>query len=523
MFGKPGTAVRTGSAATLALGLALAVGLSACSSSGGSTSAAGSTSQTLTVAYTQPLQTLDPIHSDQNQTNTIDDVLYDTLATYNASSTLVGELATSFTLSPDSKSVNVTLRSGVTFHDGSPLTATDVKYTFDRYVAIGQGIASMLSDYASTTVTDPTHLVINLKQPNALFLGNLSKLYILNSKLVSANAGSDQGQSWLQTHDAGSGPYTVSSGTVPVRLTRYAKFWNFNAKSPSTMVFSQIAESATKAAELKSGQIDIALDLQTPDAKSISGSGVAVAWEHVPNTAYIFMNTQDGATANPVVRKALRLAYDYQGAFEQVRGGQGVIENGPLPQTLPCLVTTPAFSQNLSEAKSMLAAAGLSNLTVTLRYQPSISDQVREATLFQSDLKGIGVTLKLVPITFPQYLSSLSSPSTTPEMTLVQDTAGLPDPGLYLVKAYASSSIGSTTRGAYKNAKVDALRSQAATTTDASARCSLYEQAQTQINADAVSISMYTLWAPVAYRTRVTGIQTSQTVYPISLRTVEIG
>lgn len=501
--------------------LVLLCALSACAADNQPDTSGGGADRTVSVAYGQPLQTLDPVQADQNQVNTIDDLAYDTLVTYDTSNKLVGALASSFTLAPDASAVDITLRPGVTFHDGTALTADDVKYSLDRYAALGQGIASELADYKAATVKSPTSLVISLKTPSAFFPGHLSKLYILEKKLVTAHAGTDQGQSWLQTHDAGSGPYALASGTDPVKLTRYAHYWAFAADRPATFVLHQIADSSTEAAKLESGEIDIALDLQTSDAKALRGSNLKVAWEHVPNTAYIFMNTKYGVTADPRVRKALRLAYDYAGGLSQIRGGEGQVENGPIPQTLSCTLAEPAFHQDLDQAKSLLAAAGKSGLTLTLRYQPSISDQVREATLLQSDLKRIGVTLKLVPITFPQYLTSLGNPRQIPEMTLIQDTAPLPDAGIYLAKAYDSASVGSTNRGAYANAEVDRLLAKAEVTTDENARCSLYRQAQTRINDDAVSISMYTLWAPVAYDAKLTGITASQLVYPNSLRTVK--
>lgn len=502
---------------------AIAVIPAGCAADAGSTGTSTG-SETISVAYTQPLETLDPIDSDENQVNTIDNVLYDTLVTYNSSNELAGELATSFALTPDASQVKITLRSGVRFHDGSTLTANDVKYSFDRYVAIGQDVASELADYKSATVIDATHLLINLKEPDSTFLANLSKLYILEEKLVTAHAGTDNGQTWLQTHDAGSGPYAVASGTVPVRLTRFAKFWGYSSARPAALVFQQISEDSTKVAELKNGQLDIALDLQTADAKSLAGtSGITLDWLQVPNTAYIFMNTQYGATKSLAVREAVRLAYDYSGGFSEIRGGEGEIENGPLPQTLSCEITTPAFKQNLAEAKSILAKAGDSHLTLTLRFQPSISDQVREATLLQSDLGSIGVPLKLVPITYPEYLSNLSHPSSIPELTLVQDTAGTPDAGVYLDQAYDSTAIGSTNRAAYSNAAVDKLLGKAQTSVSENSQCSLYKQAETLINADAPSISMYTLWAPVAYRTGVvTGVTASKIVYPMSLRDIRV-
>lgn len=483
----------------------------------------GSSSE-IDVAYTQPLNTLDPIRADQNQTNSIDDTIYDTLIRFDANSKLVPSVATSYKLGPDAKSISLTLRSDVKFHDGTTLTANDVKYTLDRDVQVGQGLASALANYASSTVTDATHLTINLKKPNADFVAWLSKFYLLEKKLVTAHAGSDEGQTWLQSHDAGSGPYEVQSGSVPVKVVRFAKYWAFDSKRPNSIVFRQIAGSPTKRDELKAGNLDIALTLQAADATALEKvSTVKVDYLKVPNAAYIFMNVAQGPTANLTVRKALQLAYNYSAGLKQIRDNQGEIENGPLPQTLPCVVSSPPFSQNLAAAKALLDKAGIKNLSLTLRFQPSISDQVQEATMFQSDLRKIGVKLNLQPIAFPDYLASLSNVKTIPEMTLVQDTAPVPDAGVYLTQSYSSAAIGTTNRAGYKSAKVDALLDQADKTVDPSARCELYKQAQTQINADAPAIDMYTLWAPVAFRAGLTGVDASQTVYPMSISEVGLG
>ncbi|MFD7156599.1 ABC transporter substrate-binding protein [Kribbella sp. NPDC059898] len=514
------TRVLTCLAAVSAVGL-----LPACAASQDQAAAKGQAgSKEIDVAYSQPLNTLDPIRADQNQTNTIDDTVYDTLLAYDTDSKLVPSVAKEFTLAKDARSITLTLRDDVKFHDGSTLTADDVQYTLDRYKRVGQGIASALGVYKSTTIKDPTHLTINLTEPNSRFVSWLSKFYLLDKKLLTSNAGNDDGQTWLHSHDAGSGPFAIDQGKDPVKVTRFDKYWQYDASRPTAIVFKQIAESPTKRDELKAGNLDVALTLQAPDAKALeTADGVKVDYLNVPNTAYMFMNAAQGPTANPVVRKALALAYNYSAGLSEIRAGKGKIENGPLPQTMSCLVDSPQFSQNLDQAKSLLQQAGISNLKLVLRFQPSITDMVRESTLFQSDLRKIGVDLQLQPIAFPDYLSSLSSVKTIPELTLVQDTAPSPDAGVYLAKSYDSQAIGTTNRAGYKNAKVDALLTQADATSDENARCELYKQIQTQINTDVPAIDMYTLSAPVAYRSDLTGIVASQTVYPVSLRGVRVG
>ena len=98
-------------------------------------------------------------------------------------------------------------------------------------------MSSYLSDYASTTVHSPSTLTINLKTPDAFFLGRLSKIYILNSKLVQENAGTDNGQGWLANHDAGSGPYTLGAMNTlsDITVNRWADYWNFDPTRPSSI------------------------------------------------------------------------------------------------------------------------------------------------------------------------------------------------------------------------------------------------------------------------------------------------
>lgn len=138
-----------------------------------------------------------------------------------ANNKMVGRLASEYQVAPDVRSVSIVLRPDVKFHDGRPLTAKDV-LTFDRLKRLGSGVAAQVDAYESTTVQDDTHLTINLSPASSIFLGALSKIYILNSALVAEHANTDEGRAWLQAHDAGSGPYAVageqSQGVVSTQL-----------------------------------------------------------------------------------------------------------------------------------------------------------------------------------------------------------------------------------------------------------------------------------------------------------------
>ena len=506
---KPSLAV----AACLSLTLVAACGTSTTSSS---------SSTDLTVVHANQISTLDPVQAVQAETDTVASLVYDPLVTYDASNKLVGVMASSFTTEPGAKAVDITLRSGLTFHDGSPVTAADVKFSLERYLAVNTGVASYLADYASSTVNSPTSLTITLKAPNAFFMRQLSKIYILNSKLVGQHEGSDHGQGWLQSHDAGSGPYEIgNSDTLSnVTLNRWSHYYDFDPTRPTSFDVTEVDQSSTEAADLKAGTADIALKLSSADASAVDGqSGVKTAWINTGLTEFMWMNPNANATANPVVRRALQLAYDYTGGLHSVWGGKGNAMSGILPDTMPCRPNLPTYAQDLTQAKALFQQAGVTSLT--MRYQPALAQFTQEATLFQSNLKSIGVDLKLVPITFSDYLTSLSKQSTIPELMLMGDVPRFPDTGIYLNYVYNSAAVGTSYTG-FSDPDVDALLNRAKVTADDTSRCQLEQQAQTLINAKHLAVYMYTYQQPVSYRSGITGIIGDPNANPINLRTVRI-
>ena len=457
--------------------------------------------KTVVVAQSGQVNTIDPLRSDYGQTDFIDNVLYDPLVTYDHSNEIVGRLATEFELAPDAKSISITLRPGVKFHDGTIVSAKDVAFTFDRLKRLGAGVASLVDAYDSTTIKDDTHLVLNLSRPSSLFLGALSKIYILNSALVTANAGSDDGQAWLQAHDAGSGPYTADPRTgADISATLFPDYWEKAEGRPEAFVFRRIDEQATKRDELIAGNIDLAVFVGDRDVPALEANpSTAVALPKTSEQTEIVFNTRAGPTADPAVRKAIRLAFDYDGALKNILTGHGQLANGPLPNSLACRPDIPVVKQDLDAAKKVLADAGIKDLTVTMKFQPAKETSKQEAALLQSNLKSIGVNLVLEPIAFPAYLQSLKNLDSIPQMMLLVDFAQFPDPGIVLYKGYKSDAIG-TNRSGYSNPEVDKMLDEALASGDAAKRCDLYKKIQEIIDGDSVMVDMYTLTAPNGYR-----------------------
>ncbi len=498
--------------------------LFACSSDGTDSASKSPSRVTITVAYANGIRTLDPQHANYAMTNMVDSTVYEPLVTFDGSKSVVGVLARSFQVSPDATSIDVTLDGRATFHDGSPLTATDVKYSLDRYVTIGHDVADLLASYQSTTVVDPTHLTIHLSKPDVVFLGALNKAFVMKASLVEANAGSDHGQTWLETHDAGSGPFVTNGRPVTedITVTRYDDYWQFDPARPAAIVFRRVDQNAAQLAQLMAGDVDIAQNLKPADAATLATSStLSAAYLEVVSQTEISFNNSAGPTANVAVRKALQLAYDYQRGLDTIHGGKGTIANGVVHSPLPCRVESPPYTQNLDEARRILVAAGIADLTLTMRFQPTNPIQTAEAEMFKSNLEAIGVTLELVPIAYADYLDLLKDPATIPQMMLQNDYALVPDTGAVLLEGFGSRSIG-TNHTAYANPTVDALLSQAQATTNADDRCALYKQVQTIVYNDAPQATLYQVDSIVGYRSGLQGVVESSTVNPIALAGIRV-
>ncbi len=460
---------------------------------------ASSREETIIVGAGGAVNTLDPLRSDYAQTNIILSAIYDTLITFHGKE-MAPKLAKEYAYAPDATAIKFTLRDDVKFHDGRTLTAKDIAYTLDRLKRLGTGVASLIDGYESTTVTDNTHFTVNLSKPSALFLPALSKIYILNSELVEQNKASDDGQAWLQSHDAGSGPYTLGDQSQGVAINLFPGYWLPEQGRPQTIVFRRIDESATRRDELLAGGIDVALGLGDRDALSLSTDPtVKVVPMKTGLQTEIVFNTSTGPTADPKIRKALRLVYDYAGGLRGIRGTNGAIANGPLPASLDCRPDLPPVKQDLEAAKAILTEAGATGMKFQMSFQPTFEAQKQEATLFQSNLREIGIDLDLAPIAFPNYLASLKDKKTIPQMMLLEDFPQFPDAGIMLVKGYKSDAIG-TNRAGYSNPDVDKLLDEALATSDSEKRCELYAKVQTILNDDAVMIDMYGVYKQAAYR-----------------------
>ncbi|MEO8154529.1 MAG: ABC transporter substrate-binding protein [Rhizobacter sp.] len=341
---------------------------------------------------------------------------------------LTPELAERWDVSADNKVYTFYLRKGATFHDGAPVTAKDVKWSFDRAVAAGgfpaiQMAAGSLDNANKFSVVDDLTFRITLDKPNKLILPDLvvPVPVIVNSELAKkhATAADPWALEWVARNDAGGGAYKIESWT-PGQQTVFVRFdaWKSGALPQlKKVIYRQIASAGTRRALLEKGDVDISVGLPPKDyAELAKGGKIKVIGVPVQNDLiFVDMNTKIKPFDNPKVREAISYAIPYKEILASALYGRGVgMFNGdaskPYAPTWPVAIK---HGTDLAKAKALLTEAGFPNgFKTTLSYDLSEAT-VREPTaiLIQESLKKIGVELTLEKVPGSNWFAQMASKS----------------------------------------------------------------------------------------------------------------
>jgi peptide/nickel transport system substrate-binding protein len=321
------------------------------------------------------------------------------------------ELAESWELAPDGMSVTFHLRKDAKFHDGAPVTAKDVKWSFDRAVAVGgfpaiqMGASEMKSPDQFVVVDDYTFKV-TFPRPNKLILPNLAVpiAEIVNSELAKKHATEKDpwALDWVDKNDAGGGAYIVDSWKPGSEIV-FKRFddWKSGPKPFFSRVISrQIASAGTRRALLEKGDADLSFNLPPKDFSELAKENkLAVIGTPVDSELlYIDMLTTKPPFDNPKVRQAIAYAIPYDDVlhtalFDRGKGMYG----GPGDPTTTDWPQPSPYKTDLAKAKALLAEAGYPNgFKTTLSYDVSTAS-TREpiALLVQDSLKKIGIDVAI--------------------------------------------------------------------------------------------------------------------------------
>ena len=341
--------------------------------------------------------------------NVYDKLIGVDLANKNA---LVGELAQSWTVSPDNLTYTFKLRPGVKFHSGNALTAADVVYSFQRAVTLNKSPGFILTQFGISKdnvlqvvkAVDDSTVTITVSKPYApsFFLNCLTSgvAGIVDSKLVKANEkDGDFGNAWLKANSAGSGAYSVRAYRPNEQYALEANAsWYKGAPKNKRVIVRHVAEPASQRLLLEKGDIDYARNLSKDQLAAIKAKpDIAVSQGDKGYILYLGLNQKNANLAKPEVREALKWLVDYEALQRNIVEGTYKQHQAFLPNGFLGAIDEKPYKFDVAKAKELLAKAGLPNgFTVTMDVR-SVNPITDIAQALQAGWAQAGIKLELIP------------------------------------------------------------------------------------------------------------------------------
>ena len=401
-------------------------------------------------------------------------------------------LATDWTVSGDGLVYTFNLNREAKFHDGAPVTAEAVRYSFERIKAVGRGNNWMIDGVVgpdSIRVVDDHTVEFTLLQPFAPFLQVLPWISVVNPAVIEANEGGDLGQTYLLNDTAGSGPFTVARFEPEnvIDFRRDPTYWREGGGNTDTVIWRYVRENTNQRLMLQRGEIHMAVDLTSDDMSALEGApGVVRVIEPGDRTFSIKMNTEHGPLSDVNLRKAVSHAFDYE-AMRSVSGFADLM-HGPLPSGF--FGHDPSIDvprKDLDRAREYLAQTAYpeGGLTLDIVHVVGLEQQRLWCLVLLDSLQELNIDVNIRPSTWPDMVRMCESPETFPDFFSVYLGVSYADPDVIAFAGYHSSRNGGWQNGVYNNAEVDALIEAARFEPDEARRAELYSQIQQNIVDDA--------------------------------------
>ncbi len=313
------------------------------------------------------------------------------------------ELATSWNVSPNGLVYTFQLRKGVHFHDGTVFTSAAVAPSFARRAAVGGGPAHMVADVASVRTEGLYGVRITLEQENSAFLDYLASAYgpVMESPTaLAAHAGKDHDQTYLQTHDVGTGPYTLTEAKVGVayQLKAFPGYWG---KKPyfTSVDLPVIDDLSTEEIQFNDGQIAAILHDLTAPAITSYEHDKSVDQYTLPTleSEVVYVNEHQGFLTSRSARLAMLEAIDLKAIDAAVFPDGAIVppQFGPA-HVLPADIGKQTIAYDTKPLHTLVDKLASSQRTLTVGYDTGAPDDQLIAENIAAELQGDGLTTKVV-------------------------------------------------------------------------------------------------------------------------------
>jgi peptide/nickel transport system substrate-binding protein len=458
----------------------------------------------VTVALPESFSTLDTLTSTASDSaaERVRNLMFNSLVRKNENFEYVGELASNIATSEDGKTVTLTLRDGVKFHNGKDFTSADVKYTFDKLFEM-KGYKSgaffdtvdgkQIPHINSLSTPDPKTVVFVVGRPalkNQL-LSNLVAIPIIPEGTVEQQ----------KTNPIGSGPFKFTKfdqSQNTVEFDAFDQYWEGAPKFPKLRV-KTVTDASALQAELQTGSVDLApapSNMPPDTLKLLNGMGnIKVEQFEGSNIQYIGLNTTSAPLNNQKIRKAIGYAIDREKLINELLSGQAKIASSVLPAGSWAYSTGTQYNFDPERSRQLLKEAGYKDEPIKFKYSSGNAAFNSYAQAIQSSLAAVGLNVQIETVDPGTLRTQLAQGQY--QMNTGVWIGGNQDP-IFLKDLFTTGRIPGPTvsccnRWRYSNPEVDGLLEGAINEVDREKAKQMYVRAWEIISND---LPLLPLWYP---------------------------
>ncbi len=444
---------------------------------------------------TQEVSSVDPHSNTDAATRRVLFNVFEGLVKPTPDGEMIPAVASDYTISDDATVYTFTLRDGITFHDGNPVTCEDIKYSLERSAEMDS--ASALSAISDITIVDDKTIQLTLSEANSEFIYNLTT--------PIAEQANDASQA---TNPVGTGPFKITEFAEGqyLKLEKYDGYWQTDLDCIDAAQFKFISDAQAAFLELQAGTID-ALEHLTIDQVETLNENYYIYETTMSMVHGLYLNNQYGPLADVRVRQALNYAVDRNAVNDFLFGGKSkIIETHGLPR-VPVWYnadTEGTYTYDVEKAKELLAEAGYPDgFDLTITVPSNYSQHVGAAEIMTEQLAAIGVNVTIDTVEWSTWLSDVYR-NREYESTVISFDITTLSPATWYKRYYTTSTNDFTN---FSNEEYDSIYEQALATIDNDEKQALYGQLQQILADEAASVFIEDPADFIAFSNQYTGYQ----------------
>jgi ABC-type transport system substrate-binding protein len=453
---------------------------------------------TVTVGYLTTVSSLSP-HPYGASTYPFRDALYDPFIAIDDDGLPKPALAESWSLSEDELVLSMKLRSGVTFHDGTPFDTEAALANIEWFKLPGTKLQGGDSWAKITAVAvDANTIQLTFPQP-------MPEIFtLLSIALLSKPGAWDQG--------IGTGPFVLEEFTprVELKFKKNEKYWDPSLPKIDHLILREFGDASAAGLVAEAGDLDILLGVKPNQVAGLNSAGLSVLQTPGPGNQDILVNSTENGITDSRVRRALSLAFDRQRYCDIIMKGFATPVSSIYSPASPVLkIAQKVTPFDLTAARALLDEAGVKNLEISIM-SPTMLPTHSFLPIYKEDLAKIGVTLTIEPSDAATWAQAVAKPGSIPDAAT--HTYGFADLDPAMMFTAHPFRVGSNASG-FISEEYARLVETAAATSDYDKRYAAYLAVDEYVKAEAFMFPIANAMNLDAVSARVEGFRRSHQTF----------